>query len=337
MRRPPAVAHVLERVTATARTHELFLPNETVLLAVSGGPDSMCLLGSMLRLRRLLKVRLEVLHVDHRLRRDSALDARYVRRAADRSRVPFHLHVVAEAPPAGTSLEAWARAQRYWAFQQVARAAGIRTIATGHTRDDQAETVLLRLIAGSGTTGVAAIRPRSGPYVHPLLDVGREEVEAFCRSLRLRPRRDPTNEDPAYALRNALRIEGIPALERALGRNVREPLARAADLLSADDEELWRQARAEMDGIVEEVEEGALLRAATLLGPSIPVRTRVASWALVRCGVMPTRADIDAVLDLAAGRPGRRRDLSGGLKARRDREYVRLTSPDHRRAHGEGP
>ena len=90
-RRPPAVARVLERVTKTAREHEMFAPGDLVLVSCSGGPDSVCLLYSLWHLRRLFKIRLAVFHFDHKLRPDSAKDAAYVRRLAERLKLPFHL------------------------------------------------------------------------------------------------------------------------------------------------------------------------------------------------------------------------------------------------------
>src|SRR5919198_6208902 len=97
-RRPHAVARVLERVTATAREHDMFTPGDRVLVAVSGGPDSTCLLYSLHMLRRLFKIKLEVFHFDHRLRPDSAKDARYVKRMAAKLGLPFHLVTAATKP-----------------------------------------------------------------------------------------------------------------------------------------------------------------------------------------------------------------------------------------------
>jgi tRNA(Ile)-lysidine synthase len=325
-RRPAAVAKVLERVRATSRQHELVLPGQVVLVAVSGGPDSVCLVESLDRLRRSLKIRLAVAHVDHGLRADSAGDAAYVRGVAARLGLSFHLRELGlGAPPPGRSGEEWARQHRYKALAEMMREIGAERVATAHTRDDNAETVLLRLLSGSGTTGVGGIRHREGPYVRPLLDVSRDEVVAFCRALHLRPRLDPTNTDPAYALRNALRLEGIPALERALGRNVREPLARSAALLVADDLELTRQMWAVWDEIHEETADGVVLDAARLLEVPRVVASRLVGQAIFRMGRTVTRSDIDGVLDLAAGRPGRRRSLTHAVAARRERVYVRLS------------
>ena len=108
---------------------------------------------------------------------------------------------------------------------------------------------------------------------------------------------------------------------------MKEPMARSAALLAADDAELMRQMLLVWDDTFEEIEGGADLQAVTLLGLPPPIATRLVAQAIFRCASSVSRSDVDAVLDLAAGRPGRRRDLSAGLKARRDREYVRIASP----------
>jgi tRNA(Ile)-lysidine synthase len=336
MRRPPAVARVLERVTATAREHEMFLPGQTVLVAVSGGPDSVCLLESLARLRRLFKIRLEVFHFDHRLRKDSALDASYVKRLASRHGLPYHVREATSSPPRGASVEAWAREQRHFAIAEVTRESGVARTAIGHTLDDQAETVLIGLITGSGIGGMGGITPVTGTWVNPLIDVTREQVEAFCRSLHLRPRTDPTNADTRF-LRNAIRLRGLPALERAVGRSLREPLVRTAAGLREDADELMRQTFAVLDDVVDETPDGVDLLAARLLDLPRAIAGRVVVHAVYRGGVPCSRADVLAVLDLAAGRPGRRRDLSSGLKARRDREYVRLSRSSPRAGETDPP
>jgi tRNA(Ile)-lysidine synthase len=337
---------VLERVTATVRAHDLLHRDEVVLVCVSGGPDSVCLLESLVRVRRLFRVRLEVFHFDHRLRSDSSADAAYVRRLASRHRLPYHLRAAEDAPAARESVEAWATDRRENAANEVRREVGASVVAEGHTLDDQAETVLLNLIRGTGLDGLAGIWPGSGDRtgaetVQPLLDVTRTEVEAFCRSLGLRPRRDPMNEDPRL-LRVAIRSEAIPMLERVTGREVRATLARTAALMHVDRLELLRQA-AELEAeIVERDGSEVRFRAADLAALPVPLAARIVRRALWQLAAVDdeaapwTRDAVAAVLDLAAGRPGRRRDLPGGRTARRDRVYVRVASPTRRDTNTEG-
>jgi tRNA(Ile)-lysidine synthase len=195
----------------------MFDSGDLVLVSCSGGPDSVCLLYSLWHLRRLFRIRLAVFHFDHRLRADSAKDGAYVRTLTKRLSLPFHLRRAGDRPGKGQSVEAWARVARLTAANHLRREIGAASLAEGHTLDDQAETVLLNLLRGSGLEGLAGIDPGQGAqtrWVQPLIDVERSEVEMFCRALGLRPRRDPMNEDRRF-LRAAIRHEVMPALERA--------------------------------------------------------------------------------------------------------------------------
>jgi tRNA(Ile)-lysidine synthase len=327
---------VLERVTKTAREHAMFEPGDLVLVSCSGGPDSVCLLYSLWYLRRLFKIRLAVFHFDHRLRPDSAKDAAYVRRLAERLKLSLHVRTADHAPKKGISVEAWATVVRGHAANQVRKEIGATVGAEGHTLDDQAETVLLNLIRGSGLEGISGISPSSGetPWrvVQPLIEVERRHVEAFCRALHLRPRRDPMNDDRRF-LRAAIRNEVIPSLEDLTGRGVIASIARTAELLRRDRDEL---SRAAVDAFrdVADGDRGEDVRfdVEGLRALSDPVASRV-----IRLGAYNllssdwaapwTKDAIEAVLDLAKGRPGRERDLPHGLKAIREKEYVRVSRP----------
>jgi tRNA(Ile)-lysidine synthase len=341
VRRPPPVARVLERVTATAREHDMFHPADLVLVSVSGGPDSVCLLYSLWHLRRMFKIKLAVFHFDHSLRDDSGRDAIYVRALARRLGVPFHARTAHSAPRRGESPEAWATSARDFAASVTLGSIGGDVLAEGHTLNDQAETVLLNLIRGTGLEGMSGIAPAHGGevrVVQPLIGVERSEVEALCRALHLRPRLDPSNSD-LRLLRNALRLRGIPALERSTGRGIMASMARTAELLRADRDELERQAAEAYARILVDASTSArvTLDAAQIRAGPPPVASRAIRWSLSLAFsdeiVAPwSREATEAVLDLARGRPGRKRDLAGGLKAWRDREYVHIarSSPEQR-------
>jgi tRNA(Ile)-lysidine synthase len=340
---PPAVARVLERTRAAAREHSLFDPGCTVLVACSGGPDSTCLLHALFRLRRLFRIRLAVFHFDHRLRPGSAEDGVYVRRMASRLRLPFVHREAADAPAPGQSVEAWARMARYGGLTQAAVEAGADRVALGHTLDDQAETVLLGLIRGGGLEAVAGMAPLAKlppmglTAVRPLLGVTRHEVEAFCRSLRLRPRRDPTNSDTRF-LRNRLRLEVLPTMEARLDRGIKATLARTAGHVRTDAAFLESLASEAARGVVSVRGNGVTIDKAVIELP-VPVATRVVRQALRvaaaaggEWGADPGAAHIRGVLDLAAGRRGRRLELPGGLLAHRTAEYVRIARASPERA-----
>jgi tRNA(Ile)-lysidine synthase len=321
-RRPPAVAKVLERLTATVRRHDLLSRGSTVVVAVSGGQDSVCLLHSLHRLRRLFGIELVCFHFDHRLRSGSPGEALYVLNQAARLDVPFVLRKAASRPASGDSVEAWARGERYTALREVVESHGGGRAAVGHTQDDQAETVLLALVRGGGLDAVSGMAPFNPPVVRPLLDVTREETGAFCRSLGLRPRHDPMNDDPAF-LRVAVRTTVIPALEAAMGRNVRATLARTASLLQDDAAFLRAVAADEAPRTLE----GLDLKAERLAALPRAVASRVVRAVLLAAGLLPEQPHVVAVLDLATARVGTQVELPGGLLARRVREYVRVLRP----------
>ena len=334
---PPAVARVLERVAASARKHEMFTAGETVLVACSGGPDSVCLLHTLHRLRRLLKIRLAVFHFDHRLRDDSENDAAYVVRQADRLGLPLVLREATDAPSAGDSVEAWARLARYAALTEAAAEVDASRAALGHTLDDQAETVLLALVRGGGVDAVAGMPPVGTapplgfPIVRPLLETRREEVVAFCRAVRLRPREDPSNRDRRF-LRNRIRHEVLPVLETSLDRNVKVTLARVAENVRADASYLDDVTSSEVQRVSKIGEGEVLLEADALASLPDPIALRVIQGAIRVAAAAVDASDADAGaahlrggLDLARGRSGRRLDLPGGLLATRAKEYVRLS------------
>jgi tRNA(Ile)-lysidine synthase len=337
MPKPAAVAKVLERVTATARKHAMFRPGEAVVVACSGGPDSTCLLHALYRLRRLFRMRLLVFHFDHRLRPGSPDDAAYVRRQASLLGLPFLLHAAEDRPRPGQSVEAWARLVRYAALTSAATEAGADLAAIGHTLDDQAETVLLGLVRGGGIEAVAgmppvgALPPLGITAVRPLIQTTRGEVLSFCRALHLRPRQDPTNRDRRF-LRNRIRAEVLPFLERTLDRNIKTTLVRTAEHVRADAAYLDALASKSSREAVAIGEEEIKLRAKDLLEAPGVVAARIVRQALRVAAAAAgewepevAAAHIRAVLDLAAGPPRRRVDLPGGLMAVRNKEYVRLS------------
>jgi len=227
-------------------------------------------------------------------------------------------------------VEAWARTARYGALFRAVEDTGSAAAAVGHTADDQAETVLLALVRGGGLESLGGMAPVSPPVARPLLETTREETVAFCRALRLRPRADPMNRDPAY-LRVAVREEVIPVLEDRLGRGVRSSVVRTAALLREDARFLDELADEAERRIVSDGDpERRLLRVAALRRTPPALAGRVVRRALLDLGVAPESAHVASVLELADARPKSRISLPQGLIARRDREYVALLRPSPR-------
>jgi tRNA(Ile)-lysidine synthase len=217
---------VLSRVLATIREHDLLCRGDRVLLAISGGPDSMALLHALAVLAPRLGVALRAVAVDHGLRAEAAGEAREVRRICQRLGIPCEVATVdvRQARRSHVSVQEAARNARLRELEAVAARLGCTKIALGHTADDQAETVLFRLLRGTGVAGLAGIPYGRGPFVRPLLDVRRAQILAFLAKRRIEFFSDPSNADRRYA-RPRIRHDVLPMLARENPRVVEALLA----------------------------------------------------------------------------------------------------------------
>ncbi len=209
--RVPAVGRVRRAVAAALDGRAVLTRGETVVVACSGGPDSTVMLDALARLAPPRRLALHVAHVDHGLRDGSAAEAAQVAAAAAERGLPFTA-LAADVAPRGSSLQDRARDARRAALGGLARSVDATAIALAHTADDQAETVLMRALAGATPRALAAMADRTGLLARPLLRVWREDVVAYCVALGLVTLDDPSNADPRF-LRSRVRHELIPALE----------------------------------------------------------------------------------------------------------------------------
>lgn len=244
---PPSLLRHVERVL---RDEGRLRPGDRLLCACSGGPDSTALLHCLAHLRSRMGHTLVALGVDHGLRPEAASELELVRRVAEGAGVPFSVTRVEVG--AGGNLQARARAARLQALAQAAEAAGARFIATGHTADDRAETLLLRLLRGAGPRGLAVLPPTAPPpvgqipLIRPLIHARRADVLAHLRRHALPFATDPSNADPRFS-RVRVRRELLPLLEE-LSPRVVEHLGALADMLRqelAPDEALATLGRAQ--------------------------------------------------------------------------------------------
>lgn len=238
---------LLEKVFAFVQRNNLLEDDFTVVVAVSGGADSVALLHILhaLKNERLPGLRLHVAHLNHRLRKEeSEEDAAFVKDLAEHLSLSFtveSIDVGALAKQQGQNLEETARLLRYDFLKRVAQEIGAERIATGHTMDDQAETLLMRLLRGSGPEGLSGIHPLvDGLIIRPLLCVKREQILDYCREAGLAFRIDSTNLSLDYT-RNRIRQRLLPLLAE-FNPQVVEALARTADLLREEDEFLRNMA-----------------------------------------------------------------------------------------------
>lgn len=227
------------RVLGFIRRHDL-LKGGTLLVAVSGGPDSVCMLLILYKLRDELGISLHVVHLDHQLRgAESEVDARYVSELVRHLNLPATIEardVLSYQKKYRLSPEEAAREVRYSFIAEVAVKLKAGRVAVGHTLDDNTETILMHLIRGSGTRGMAGLQPSSHWHmgnlslelVRPLLPVSREETQAYCREHELAPRTDSTNLSLS-PLRNKIRLQLLPLL-KSYNPNIAEALLRTASI-----------------------------------------------------------------------------------------------------------
>jgi tRNA(Ile)-lysidine synthase len=291
-------------------------PGDHVLVALSGGPDSVATLAALDLLRARLGVTLSAMHVHHGLRGAEAdRDAQFAESLAGRLGVPFVIDELAPGLAEGGNVEARARHLRYAALLGKAEELGADRVATGHTRDDQAETVLLRIVQGCGPAGLAGILPvrEGGRVIRPLLGCTRVEIESFLAALQLPHCNDSSNRSRRH-FRNRIRHDLLPQL-RQLNPRIDRALANLACLTRA--RERLRPASLRSPG--------RELSVAELLACPPELRSeQIHSWLSHerRRGLRFGKRHVEAIVSLLGdGRPNRRVALPGGWVLR---EYDRL-------------
>lgn len=262
---------LLEKVRATIRKHRMFGEGDTIVLGVSGGPDSVCLLHALKQLQQELAIALHVGHIEHGIRgEESRADAQYVENLGREWQLAVTVEygdVPTYAAEHKLAIEEAARRVRYSFLGRVAHEVGARCIAVGHNADDQVETILMHWMRGSGLGGLRGILPVqvlgaeawwSGPaikLVRPLLEVPRSKIEAYCQQHGLDPRFDRSNLDLTYH-RNRIRHELLPHLE-SFNPRIRDVLRRSARVITDDCDYLrlqglqaWQSLARESEGTI---------------------------------------------------------------------------------------
>ena len=286
----PLVSDLLSRCT--------FPPaNSHVDCAVSGGADSVALMV----LASAANLNVTAWHVDHGLRENSHTEAALVAQLATQLGAQFESRTVSVEQGANT--EARAREARYGALPP--------GVLTGHTADDQAETILINLLRGSGTRGLAGMQPSAQ---RPLLHIRRSETQALCNSIGISVFHDPSNNDDRFQ-RNRIRHEVLPLMESLAKRDLVPVLTRQADLLRDDDDLLN-----ELAGAIDPTDALALAKA-----PIALARRAIRSW--LTNPLVPDSATVERVLEVARGN-NLACDIGLGRQVRRSQQQLRITEPE---------
>ena len=237
---------MIHKVKDDIKKYGLIAKNDKVIVGVSGGPDSLALLYCLNSLKKELKFSLYVAHLDHMLRKGSREDLEFVMGVAKKLKLPFvSTSINVKAIAGHGSVEQIARNARLGFLYKAAKDIGASKIALGHNLDDQAETVLMRVVRGTGLYGLAGILPkrrmRDVTIIRPFLDVRRSQIEGFLKKKKLKARIDPSNLQDAY-LRNKIRHALLPSLEK-YNRNIKDALKNLGETAAADYDLLLQQAR----------------------------------------------------------------------------------------------
>lgn len=311
--------------------------HDSLVVAVSGGMDSVALLDALVRIRQRgkLPMKLIVAHLNHMLRgEDSDGDEIFVRNLAAEHELDCLTEQIAVADVAfdeKQNLEATARRLRYEFLERAAEQFAANLVCTAHTLDDQAETILMRMLRGTGAEGLAGVhevRPlgQSVTLIRPLLGITREEVVAHCQNYGLEFRHDCSNDSTEFT-RNRVRHELLPLL-KSFNPRVNQTLIRLAELIS-DDESFLRQAAAEA---LAETRQGAGLSIKRLMKHPLAIRKRVLrQWlSQIRGGLQRIEAVHLAAIErlIAAGKSGRIIELPGGWQVRRKSGVLELVQAE---------
>ncbi|MGP0073287.1 MAG: tRNA lysidine(34) synthetase TilS [Bryobacteraceae bacterium] len=314
---------MLERVAEFIAWHRMLSPGQRVGVAVSGGADSVFLLHAL----RELGYKLSVIHIDHGIRgAASTADGDYVAHLASTYTLPFYIRR-ADVLSFDGNLEEAARNVRQAFYAELIASGAVDRIATGHTRSDQAETVLYRILRGSGLTGLSGILPVTNEgLVRPLLEIDRSEIEAWLRERGINWREDATNQDRTYA-RNRLRHEILPLLRDAFNPQLDAALSNLATV-ARDEEAYWETQLANSQQPIANGGEPLVLAVSELTNVPVAVARRRLRHALPGASFL----HIERVLEMARSHEGHDRVQVPGLDVCRSFDWIRLapagTAPD---------
>lgn len=248
-----------DKVLDTIKKYDLIKPADTVVVAVSGGPDSMCLLNILLELRDDLKIsKIVVAHVNHMLRAEAEEETKFVKEFCESKNIEIYIKYVnikEISVKNKISEELAGREARYEFFEEVVKKTNANKIAIAHNYNDNAETVLMHLLRGTGVSGLCGISAkRDGKFIRPLIKCSRREIEGYCQDKKLDPKHDKSNDENIY-VRNKIRNQLIPYIEKEFNPNIVEALNRLSEVVSIENDYMQKATESEYNNLCELEEE----------------------------------------------------------------------------------
>lgn len=241
-----------EKVLKTIRKYNLIKEGDKIVIGVSGGPDSICLLHILNSLKKKLGIEIYVAHVNHGIRAVADVETEYVKEFCKKIDVKCFtqkINVIEIAKKEKIGTEEAGRNERYKFFEEILNKTESNKIATAHNSNDKAETVILNILRGSGISGLKGIEAnRQGKYIRPLIEMTRENIEKYCSNNDLKPKYDESNKENIYS-RNKVRNELIPYIKKEFNQNIIQTINRLSELATEENEYLEKLTKQAYDEI----------------------------------------------------------------------------------------
>ena len=250
----------MNNVKNTITKYNLIEYGDSIVVGVSGGRDSMTLLSILLKLKEELSLKIYVAHVNHGIRENAKIDEAYVREFCKKNNIQCFVKkadIIRLSKEEKRGVEETGRKVRYDFFEEVLKITGANKIAIAHNLNDNAETIIMHAIRGSGISGLKGIEPKSGKYIRPLIETSREEIEEYCVNNNLEPRHDESNDDNTYT-RNKIRNIVIPYLKEEFNPNIVESLNRMSEIIKEEEGFIQKETRKIFEEIVLTSEENKI-------------------------------------------------------------------------------
>ena len=227
-----------EKVRKTIREYNLIEKNDSIVVGVSGGPDSMTLLSILLKLKEEFNLKIYVAHVNHMLRENAIKDEGYVKEFCEKNNIEIFIkkaNISEIAQKEKIGLEEAGRNVRYNFFEEVLKNTESNKIAIAHNLNDKVETIIMNTLRGSGVSGLKGIEAKRKKYIRPLIEIERYEIEKYCIENKINPRHDESNDDNTYT-RNKIRNIVIPYIKNEFNSNIIKTLNRLSEIIKEEDE-----------------------------------------------------------------------------------------------------
>lgn len=236
-----------EKILETIKKYNLIEDGDRLVVAVSGGPDSITMLDILNEIRneKVIKFEISVAHINHMIREEAKSDELYVKKYCEEKNIDFYsksIDVLKLANNNKTGTEEMGRIVRYKFFDEVLAKTGSNKVSIAHNKNDKAETIIMNMLRGSGISGLKGIEPKRGKYIRPLIECERYEIENYCKEKNLNPRIDKTNFDNTYT-RNKIRNIVIPYIKEEFNPNIVNTLNRLSELVIEEEDYIENKVR----------------------------------------------------------------------------------------------